>query len=260
MLFTNKILICRPKEQAEKLAAIMQTQGFEPIVFPTVDIQPIDIIQKFIPLSKLSLQQANIILIQSTSALTYLQSTALDLLASSKVIYAMGAGTQEALQAKGISSCWVAGKGAASEQILSTPPISRLPVNSKILLLTGEGGRSVLEPELTKKGFVCQRINTYKRAMPVYTPQQINNILVQAPEVILVTSVDILKNLLIIFKEYSDNIKNLPLLVISPRIQDAALELGWRGEILLADSASNEAILKKLKEYYAVKNISAGKN
>lgn len=259
MLFTNKILVCRPKEQAEKLAAIMQTQGFEPIVFPTVDIQPIDIIQKFIPLSKLSIQQANIILIQSTSALTYLEPAALDLLASSKVIYAMGAGTQEALQAKHISSCWVAEHGAASEQILSTPPISTLPANSKILLFTGEGGRSVLEPELTKKGFVCQRINTYKRAMPVYTQQQINNVLSQAPDVILVTSVDILKNLLIIFKDNLNNIKNLPLLVISPRIQDAALELGWQGEILLAESASSEAILSRLKHYYAVKNISADK-
>ncbi len=254
MLFTNKILICRPLEQAEKLAAVMQMQGFEPIVLPTVDIQPIDAVHKFIPLSKLSIQQADVILIQSTSALAYLDSSGLELLASSKVIYAMGAGTQEALQAKQISSCWVASHGAASEQILSSPPISTLPVNSKILLLTGEGGRSVLQPELTKKGFVCQRINTYKRAMPVYTHQQINNILVQAPEVILVTSVDILKNLLIIFKDNLNNIKNLPLLVISSRIQDAAVELGWQGEILLADSASSEAILKKLKNYCAKKN------
>lgn len=250
MLFKNKILICRPQEQAQKLANIMQTHDFEPIVFPTVEIQPIDVNQKFIPLLKLSIQQANIILIQSPSVLTYLDSASLALLAASQVIYAMGAGTEEALQAKNISSCWVAHHGAASEQILSTPPISTLPVNSNILLLTGEGGRSVLQPELTDKGFVCERINTYKRAMPTYSQQQINKILDKAPEIILVTSVDILKNLLIIFKDNLNAIKNLPLLVISPRIQNAALELGWQGEILLADSASSEAILKKLKNYF----------
>ena len=259
MLFTNKILSCRPKEQAEKLANIMQAHGFESIVFPTVEIQPIDVIQKFIPLSKIAIQQADIILIQSPSVLTYLDSTSFAMLAASNAIYAMGAGTQEALRGKNIPSRWVAHHGAASEHILSQSPISELPENSKILLLTGEGGRSVLEPELSQKGFMCERINTYKRTIPIYTQQQINNILAQAPDVILVTSVDILKNLLVIFKDNVNNIKNLPLLVISPRIQNAAVELDWQGEILLADSAGSEAILKKLKDYYAVKNISAGK-
>ncbi len=253
MLFTGKILICRPKAQADKLAQVLSNRGWQPIIFPTVEIQPIDLTQKFIPLSKNRIQQADVILIQSPSVLTYLDQPSVTLLKQSKVIYAMGAGTQEALLAQNIDSCWVASQGAASEQILNQPPITDLPVGSHIILLTGEGGRAVLEPELNKKGLICQRINTYKRAMPTYSQQQINNILLRAPEVILVTSVDILKNLLTIFKGHSHNIKNFPLLVISPRIQYVAQALGWQGEILLADSASSEAIIMALKRHDSIK-------
>lgn len=248
MLFTGKILICRPQEQADKLAIIMQAHGLQPIVFPTVDIQPIDVNQKFIPLSKSHIQQADIILIQSASSLVYLDKPSLDLLAQSQVIYAMGSGTQENLLTKNIISRWVASNGFASEQILNQPPITNLLSGSKILLLTGEDGRSVLEPELTKKGFECKRVNTYKRVMPLYTQQQINQVLNLAPEMVLATSVDILKNLLIILQHNNlEKIKNLPLLVISPRIQQAALELGWQGNILLAKSARSEDIISVIK-------------
>lgn len=249
MLFTGKILICRPKAQADKLAHILvnSNQDWKPIVFPTVEIQPFDLTQKFIPLSKNGVQQADIILIQSPSALTYLDSASLTLLTQSQMIYAMGAGTQEALLTKNIRACWVASQGATSEHILNQPPVTDLPAGSSIILLTGEGGRSVLEPELTKKGFNCERINTYQRGLPVYTQQDINNILTNQPELIIVTSVDILKNLLIIFKNNVNYINSLALLVISPRIKQAAIELGWQGKIFLANSASSEDIVEAIE-------------
>jgi uroporphyrinogen-III synthase len=235
MLFTGKILICRPQAQAEKLAHILQSKGWQPIIFPTVDIQPIDSLNKFIPLSSSWTQQADIILIQSPSVLTYLDHISLKLLQSSQVIYAMGQGTQEALLSQGIKSNWVANQGFASEAILSHPPVIDLKLGSKILILTGEGGRSILEPELTKKGFICKRVNTYKRAMPLYTQQQCEKILSQKPDYIIITSVDILKNLIYIFKDYPEILK-FKIVVISDRIKQAALELGWQGEILVGEA------------------------
>ena len=82
--------------------------------------------------------------------------------------------------------------------------------------------------------------------MPVYTEQACEAVMAQQPVMAVITSVDILKNLLSIFKYYP-LIHTLSLLVISPRIQQAAISLGWQGKIYVADSASTEDIIAAIE-------------
>ena len=254
MLYKRRLLICRPKAQGDKLTLSLQALGVQPILFPTMVIEPIEPIepikatQAFMPmhLSLQSIEQANMILVQSPNSIVYLDQTSLMALSKSQVIYAMGAGTQEALLSKNIISHWVGARGFSSESILNHAPVTHLSLGSKILLLTGEGGRAILEPALIQKGFSCERVNTYQRTIPVYTKAERAAILAELPDAILITSVESLKNLLHIFKEDKDKDKDkllcLPLLVISQRIQAEAIALGWQGKISVALSASVEDI------------------
>lgn len=244
MLYKRRLLICRPKAQGDKLTLSLQALGVQPILFPTMVIEPIKATQASMPmrLSLQSIEQANMILVQSPNSIVYLDQTSLMALSKSQVIYAMGAGTQEALLSKNIVSHWVGARGFSSESILNHAPITTLSLGSKILLLTGEGGRAILEPALIQKGFSCERVNTYQRTIPVYTKAERAAILAELPDAILITSVESLKNLLHIFKEDKDKLLCLPLLVISQRIQTEAIALGWQGKISVALSASVEDI------------------
>jgi uroporphyrinogen-III synthase len=245
MLYTRKILICRPLEQAKSLDVYLQAHGYFPLIFPTLDIQAINYV-----LPEIWLQHADLILVQSPSSIKYLAPSNIALLQQNQKIYAMGAGTQEALLKSRISSKWVASAGSDSEAIISHIETILAP-NSQVLILTGEGGRSVLEPELVNKGFICHRVNTYKRAVPVYTAQEIKIMIDEKPELIIITSVDMLKNLLSIFSEYKNyqTIIKLPILVISNRIKQAARGLGWQGEIFVAASAMQEDILQRILKF-----------
>ncbi len=247
-MLRSKILICRPLEQAKSLGVYLQAHGYCPVIFPTLDIQAINYV-----LPEIWVEQADLILVQSISAIKYLQPNSLALLQKNQNVYAMGPGTHESLLNLGITAKWVAQTGSDSEAIISHIETILAP-NSQILILTGEGGRSVLKPQLANKGFICHRVNTYKRAVPVYTAQEVKKIRAEQPELIIITSVDMLKNLLSIFSDHNNthdnhnDILKLPLLVISERIKQAALGLGWQGEIFVAATAAQEDILKGIEK------------
>lgn len=247
MLRASKILICRPQEQADKLALFLQAHHYAPIVFPTIEIQKIEFI-----LSQDFIQKSHVILIQSASSLKYLDAAILSALQQHQYIYAMGKGTEQALLKQGIISKRVGESGWLSEEILVDfdkikAELKLKNIQRRVLILTGEGGRSVLEPELNHKGWYCKRVNTYKRAAPSYGFGTIQQIKAMPIDLIIITSVDMLKNLLFILKA-DLLIKNKRLLVISERIKQAALALGWQGEIYVARSAAHEDLLAKIEK------------
>ena len=247
MLKRLKILITRPKHQTEKLSAAIQKQGGIAISFPTLEIKAVNTNNALNYLE--NIKHYNFIIFLSPNAVvtttTYIQKIYPVWPAQTKII-AIGPGTANALQQKGLPVDYFPEKNFSSEGLLALLPFQH-PKQKKILILQGENGRGYLDKALEKKGAHVTTVNVYQRQCP-----QVAKTCIPYPSVnvIVCTSNEGLKNLVtLLHPHWHTALFAKQLLVVSPRIADYAKKLGFVKSPLISDNASNEAILQTLLAY-----------
>lgn len=153
-------------------------------------------------------------------------------------IAAIGSGTMQALQETNLPIDCYPPNDWSSEGLLNLSPFQQCE-SLKIALIKGEGGRQLLNRELTLRGALVTEINCYRRCMPKAPLLNHNTI-----DVIIITSVESLQN----FKKMTQDwqaVVNKTLIVISERIKIFAEKLGFK-KVFIAENASDEAILNVL--------------
>lgn len=159
---------------------------------------------------------------------------------------AVGAATAHALQQFGVPAA--APADARSEGLLALPALQQVH-GKRILLVTGDGGRGLLERELAARGATVQRLAGYRRIAVATPPPALTDFVAaittgQAPAgAALVTSVEALQNLLAL----APRLRTAPcrLVVASARIADAARAAGML-RIHNASGADDVALLAAL--------------
>lgn len=246
---TLNILVTRPAPSAASLCAAIEAKGNTAYSFPTIAITPIETQQTEEEISVLD-QFDWLIFISPQSVLTseaiikkYWQK-----LPEQVRIAAVGVGTANTLKKAKLHVDVFPQENWNSEGLLALPEFQDL-TNKKIAVFKGEGGRDYLALTLKERGADVVSIITYRRDLASQQPAPVNQ-LIQNNQInlIVTTSVDGLKNLKILFQDVWGQLKNIPLIVISKRMQDAANELGFQN-ILLAQNASDNAILSTIKQY-----------
>lgn len=107
--------------------------------------------------------------------------------------FAIGRGTAEALAARGIKDCLVA-QPAGSEGLLKLNELNARQYPNA-WLLTGEGGRGLLEKELPARGIQLQRLACYRR-LANNQPQQLAACFENGPpQISIASSIEALDNL-----------------------------------------------------------------
>jgi uroporphyrinogen-III synthase len=219
------VLITRAEHQAQPLIKSVQQKGWNPLLFPTLTIKK----TKASPINN------------NTTYIIFISANAVDyghhLLQNCQAkIVAIGQATAKKLQQKNIKVDFYPQTNPSSETLLAMREMQNLN-GENIVIIRGIGGQETLKNELSKNNTVIYK-EVYERIIATPTPQHLKNIalfLKQDKGIIFLGSVENTTALLSLVKD--KRIFNFEIIVISERIKNQALKLGFKN-INLRDRAS----------------------
>jgi uroporphyrinogen-III synthase len=247
-MFKNKhIVITRPVQQAHNIQQALLEHRAEVVLFPVLEIEAIEVID--IP----TIDLFDCLIFISPNAVKYAQRYLNTSQLRTKTIAAIGKKTADSLQHYGIQTDIVPANRFTTESFLQLPVIQTVEAK-RILIFRGRGGRELLAETLRQRGAKVQYAEVYQRICPNGSAERLKQLWQQQRlDRIVITSSEGLYNLYKISQ--ADWIKDVPLLLGSPRMQQAAQHLEHRGNIIVASNPSDEAILHRLKNWVQQESI-----
>jgi uroporphyrinogen-III synthase len=244
------ILIARPAHQCEALVALIRAAGGEAVVFPTLEIEPIEL-SDAARHALGRLREFDLAVFVSANAV----QAALPYLSRAggwpggPAVAAIGQATARALRAAGIDPGLVPPAAGDSEALLSMPALQRLQIG-KVLIFRGAGGRELLADALRARGAQIEYVECYRRVLAATDPAPVRARLHEHRlHGVVAASAEALRNLLeLIGAAQRGSLLDLPLFVQHERVAHAAHALGFsRVSIMpLEDAATAAAIARAL--------------
>ena len=229
-----KVLVTRPRHQADSLCALVNQAGGVAIAFPTIDIVPL------VVSDVRELNKQDMIIFVSRNAVTYFDNTLKQRLASDVLNIAVGASTAKCMQEHGFNAVIQAPAPAGTESLLAMTELQNVE-GKRVLIVRGQDGRELLADSLTERGAITRYLEVYQRAMPLVTQNNVEQ--AALADSIIISSVNSLDNLCQLVGEIT--IKNKHLIVVSNRIKQYAIGQGFK-HIDVADDASDSAVMQQL--------------
>jgi uroporphyrinogen-III synthase len=231
-------LITRPRHQAQQLIMLLNKAGARCILFPSIDIKTLPLDRKA---TSQSLTQANkAIFVSANAVIPKLK------LPEDTTAFAIGPGTQKALAQYDIQAITPENKQFNSEGLLAHPLLQQI-TGQDIVIFCGKGGRTTLSGTLQQRGAKVEKIEIYERIKPnsIMDGLEKENI-----DWVISTSSESLQNLWEIAGEtHQPWLAKQRLLVISPKMQTLAHDLGFAQPTLVAVNASDMAIIEALSDW-----------
>lgn len=159
----RRILVTRPREQAERLARAIETAGGEALRHPTVEIAPPSDPDALGRIAGLLIHCDLAIFVSPTAVQEGLRVAGpwpAQLPAA-----AVGPGTKAALLQRGVANVLAPSSGADSDALLAEPAFGNLK-GRRVLLFRGEGGRDPLVKALLARGAEVHLAECYRRVKP----------------------------------------------------------------------------------------------
>lgn len=247
-----RVLVTRPREQAENLVALIEHEGGVAIRFPTIEIAAprdaralaaiIDRLDEFALAIFISPNAVNralpLILARRTP------------LPRSLSIACIGRGSARELKRFGIEKLIVPHERFDSEALLALPELTQV-TRQKIVIFRGENGRELLGDSLQARGARIEYAACYRRIRP---NTDVAPLLRHAERgeihIVSATSADGLQNLFDMLSVTGRSwLIRTPIIVVSQRLAALCRELGFKADVLVADPASDEAILQTIKAW-----------
>jgi uroporphyrinogen-III synthase len=243
-----KVLVTRPEKQAENLCYLLEQIGATPVKMPVLKIVAVESITKTREVLS-ELQRYQWLIFVSANAVNF----ALDAnngkipnLLDIKVI-AIGQATAGALKNAGIDVDLIPKQGFNSEAVLALPELQQIR-GVHCLIIRGQGGRELLRQTLEKRGAQVDYLEVYQRILPKVDTQPVHQLLDRKKlDVITVTSVEVLNNLLKILGSKKRQLFSIPLVVISQRIGKMAAELGFQ-QIIISQQPTDSALVEAIQK------------
>ena len=222
------ILVTRPKNQAERLARVIEHAGGEAIVFPTIEIQPIADDAALRTMVK-QLDRYHMAIFVSANAveqsMPFLAAGGAN--SSALIFAAIGQATKKALHDFGVANVLAPTERYDSEALLNLPEMHDVK-DKQIIIFRGDGGREVLAQTLRDRGATVDSAICYRRVRPqpdtsgLQARWNTGNI-----HAVSAMSLESLTNLYDILDESTRRLLAVtPVLVPHPRIAEAAQKLG----------------------------------
>ena len=236
-----KVLLTRPLTQVKALESLMIDSTHQPLLFPTLEIKPID--------ASVKRDQYDAVIFISANAV----ENGLEILKKIEYlnIFAVGAATAKKLIDNHIMVDDFPKEKASSEALLNLKSV--LSLNGKnILIFRGKGGRETLRIGLEKNNNKIEYAQVYDRVVCELSElhqQSLKVFLSDKQGFISVTSNENLDGLMILAKQLNqlDNLKQYPMIVLSERIQEYAQSFGFKRTIVTPD-ISDQAIVSVLEQ------------
>lgn len=225
-----KIVVTRPRDQAEQLARGIAQAGGSTILFPLLEISPVS---DPAPLRELCsrLREFNLAIFISPNAVRYGMEAIRAACAWPEAlkVAVVGPGSALALHKLGIADVMTPNGRFDSEGLLALPTL--LDVRGwHIVIFRGNGGRELLGDTLKARGAAVEYAECYERAKPAH---DVAALLAANPDALTVTSSEAFAHLWSILDEpVRRRLATVPLFVPHERIALVARAVGW-GEVVV---------------------------
>lgn len=240
------VVVTRPARQALHFTRMLRDRGAATVSFPMLEIEPVAL--DAAARRALAPDTCDWVVYTSANAVEF----SLSLLGrpARAQVAAIGRATARALAAAGVEVSVVPGSGADSEGLLACPEFAD-PRGQRILIVKGVGGRDALRPGLASRGALVGTAEVYRRTRPVPSAEalgELDRARGRGTAVVAVTSVEVLDSLLANAPATRFGwLRDVPLLVPGERVAAAAREREWRGPLVVARSAEDEAMVEALE-------------
>ncbi len=241
-----RVLVTRPAAQAEAFCRLLRAAGARPVPFPVLAIEPLPpAVAPPLParLDWVIFVSANAV----RHGLPWLRRQAAFPAAR---VAAIGRQTAARLDEASQPVHLVAPPPHTSEALLAQPALAEV-TGRTVLIVRGEGGRTLLADTLAARGARVHHLIAYRRTRPAVAPDALARLLAEpGVDVAAVTSVEALHNLLAMAGKLARaELLARPLLVGSARMAEAARQLGFRHPPLQAASPADRAMLDALCQW-----------
>ena len=228
-----RILNTRPEAQAHELTQAIIDAGGQAIAFPTIAIIPIPTATWLADLPPLDTVNQAIFTSSNAVDCFFAGLTKQQPWPEKIRVIAIGHATAQALKQHHIPVHFIP-HHANSESLLELDSLQQLNQQT-LLLIKGEGGRTLIPEVLATRGTNIFLINVYRRILPQFNPIELTQLWQNdAIDMIVFTSQEAMQNCFDLFgKQARVWLQQKPCVVISPRLAQAAALLGIKN-ILIA--------------------------
>lgn len=244
------VMVTRPAHQAEGLCGQIEQAGGRAIRLPLIEISgPIDETAARAVLARLA--SFDIVIFVSANAVQQCYLYIDKDLPAGPRIAVVGQATARQLQRDFQRQAdLVPAEGYNSEALLAMPALQQV-AGKHILILKGEGGRTLLGETLADRGASLSYANLYRRIIPVGAAQQLAAIKKQQQvDVVVLTSGEGIANLLTVAGETSRSwLCSMTWLVIHPRLAALARQTVCKNELIISDGPGDEEIVQCLRQW-----------
>jgi len=233
------VLVTRPARQASGLCALIVAWGGRPERFPALEIAP----------GGTSADHERLARVQDCDLLIFISANAVEYAAPylppsfAVPVAAVGQATAAALLRLGRSDTLIPPGRADSESLLSLPSLQSME-GKRILIVRGEGGRTLLGDTLQERGGTVDYAEVYRRTLPTADPQALLDRWPTTVDAVTVTSGEALANLCTLLHD-DQRLFATPLVVVSERTAKDARQRGFR-RVVIAAGAADEQICRGL--------------
>ena len=245
------VLVTRPAPQAAGLVSRIERVGGETVRFPAIEIQPVDAasLRRRLPKALEFADLAIFISVNAANAVcTRLAEVDADI-PDSCLVAAVGRATARRLEEAGIAVDLVPEGPQSSEGLLDLPEMQLLE-DASVVILRGEGGRPLLGDTLRVRGATVTYVDCYRRGLPAAVPGPLLQRWRRGGiDIVTATSVQTVDNLMILLEEERSLLLDTPIVVVSERVAEHCSAQGWRGRIVVAADAGDEAIVKAIADW-----------
>jgi uroporphyrinogen-III synthase len=242
------ILVTRPTQQSDGLAAAIRHAGGKPLLAPMVGIRAIGdpaparaVIDRLDEFDLAVFTSRNAV----DFALPLLRAAGKDLNASN--VFAVGLGTAQQLRAKGIAGVQTPGAGFNSEGLLRLPALARV-AGKNAVIFRGHGGRELIATELTARGARVEYCEVYERYVPdTSLAEVLRRNEGKVPDVVVITSVEGLRTFAEkVTNEQVDEFWRIQPLVIGRRIAQELDMQPFTSKPIVVSNPADGSILQSL--------------
>ena len=238
------VCVTRPKESASQLCRSIERLGAQALNYPCISLE-----KKIISSENIrrfgSLCSVDIVVVLSAHALNFLDGFWPQ---KCPRVIAIGQRTKSALEAQGIcvEAC---ASPQNSEGLLALDSLQHIN-GCRVVVLSGDDPRRLVHLGLLERGALVWALCTYKR-VPIERSYGDDWPRLKSVNIVTATSVDCIEAFVLIFKEHaSDWLKQLICVACGERVAQWCRLSPYFSQIVVADGASDEAIVASLESLY----------
>jgi uroporphyrinogen-III synthase len=246
-LSNTSIVVTRPSHQNKRLCSELISLGANPIAFPCIEINSLSNFDK--PALDTLLSHCELIIFVSTNAVQHGLKAIPKLtekIPTTCIFAAVGASTAQALTNNTIGQVLTPTNNFDSEELLKLSELQNVDQKS-VLIIKGQGGRTLLHETLEKRGAIIHSIDVYQRTLPKSVNLDALNTKI---DLLLFTSSETVKNFLALTpKSLQNTLFDCQTLVGHIRIADKVTSLGFKKLPIIAATPSDTDMLIAINQW-----------